>query len=542
MTSKTKRYVGLRMAVGIALILLFVALSPARGQTVNWGNAANAGVVNFDSDGGALDATYTYSFGVFTGGFDPGTENPEDWFANWVSLDSATYNEPAHFFSSTWLVTDDTYSGLQAYIWIYNQTVTVDDATEWLLITDADGLGGDDWMVPGVGDQTALPVEWRVSEATAPEFGGLNDTQGAGAYSVDPVNFELQTHSFPNPVPEPSTALLLMLAGGAGILRRRRSASSAVGVQQIGALRAAVVALLVVASFGTARAGLQIDFRSTPFSSNVTSAEPVEPMGEGFLFELGAFEAGFTPTAANTGDWAANWQGLGRVAYNATTGWFTGSAELTSNAAPFSIGASAYLWGFDSSGEWILLANPAWVWSSAAVGLGFPETFSVNAEGTTTVVGSVSPDGSAGFQMQTSAITAEAPKMDPEFWRSEHFTIAELADAEVSGWTADPDGDGTTNIEELAAGTDPRDAGSTQVAELSFVDIAGSIYCQLDLPRSGIADIEHVLALSSDLENWDSSGATIEVVEDSSTRLLLRTTVAVGAGEREFYQFLLVAP
>jgi hypothetical protein len=541
MSTKTKKYVGLRMAVGIALILLFVALSPARGQTVNWGNAASAGVVNFDSDGSALDATYTYSFGVFTGGFDPGVGDPEDWFSNWVSLDSTTYNELAHFFSSTWLVTDNTYSGLQAYIWIYNQTVTVDETTEWLLITDGDGFGGDDWAIPGVGDQTALPAEWRVSEAAAPVFGGLNDTQGPGAYTVDPGTFELQTHSFLNPVPEPSAALLLILAGGAGMLRRRRCARAAVRTQS-GTLRAAIVAVLVVAPFGLARAGLQIDFRSTPFSSNVTSAGVTAPMGEGFLFELGAFEIGFTPVAGNTDDWAANWHDLGRVAYNATTGWFTGSAELTSNAAPFTIGAPAYLWGFDPTGEWILLANPAWVWSSAAVGLGFPETFSVNAEGTTSVVGTVSPDGSAGFQMQTSAITAQTPKVDPEYWRSRHFTVTELADADVSGWSADPDGDGANNIEELAAGTNPQDSTSRQLAELSFVEIAGSIYCQLDLPRFGIADIKHVLALSPDLQGWDDSGSTINVVEDSSARLLLRTKNAVGAGEREFYQFQLMVP
>ncbi|MFT5108598.1 MAG: hypothetical protein ACI8XO_000191 [Verrucomicrobiales bacterium] len=541
MSTKTKKHVGLRIAVGIGLILIFVALSPARGQTVNWGNAANAGVVNFDSDGLALDATYTYSFGVFTGGFDPDVSDPEDWSSNWVLLDSATYNELAHFFSSAWLVTDNTYSGLQAYIWIYNQTATVDDTTEWVLITDADGLDGDDWTVPNVGDQTALPAEWRVSEAAAPVFGGLDDTQGPGDFTADPGTFELQTHSFPEPVPEPSVVLLLMLTGGAGMLRRRRSARAAVQMQS-GALRAAVVAVLVVAPLGMARAGLQIDFRSTPFSSNVTSAGATSPMGEGFLFELGAFETGFTPGAANTDDWAANWQSLGRVGYNATTGWFTGSAELTTNAAPFTIDAPAYLWGFDPNGEWILLANPAWVWSSAAAGLGFPETFSVNAPGTISVVGTVSPDGSAGFQMMTSSITAQAPKVDPEFWRLSHFSTAELADPDVSGWSADPDDDGANNIEELAAGTNPRDLASTQLAELSFVEIAGSIYCQLDLPRFGRADIEHVLALSSNLQDWDDSGSTIEVVEDSSARLLLRTTNAVGAGEREFYRFQLMAP
>jgi hypothetical protein len=45
-------------------------------------------------------------------------------------------------------------------------------------------------------------------------------------------------------------------------------------------------------------------------------------------------------------------------------------------------------------------------------------------------------------------------------WQSEHFNVEQLADAEISGRDADPDGDRLSNYQEFVAGTDPLDAAS----------------------------------------------------------------------------------
>lgn len=45
-------------------------------------------------------------------------------------------------------------------------------------------------------------------------------------------------------------------------------------------------------------------------------------------------------------------------------------------------------------------------------------------------------------------------------WRAQHFNAAELADQNISGDTADPDGDDFVNYAEFVAGTDPRDPNS----------------------------------------------------------------------------------
>ncbi len=58
---------------------------------------------------------------------------------------------------------------------------------------------------------------------------------------------------------------------------------------------------------------------------------------------------------------------------------------------------------------------------------------------------------------------------DPyELWKNQNFTAGELADPQISGDSADPDGDTFTNQQEYIAGTKPKDAASfLHVAEVS---------------------------------------------------------------------------
>ena len=90
-------------------------------------------------------------------------------------------------------------------------------------LRDGDVVLGDDWVIPSYLDQSALTLEWRVSNATRPAFGGLNDVDGPGERTADPIPFELQTNTpAPPPIPEPRTFAFLGFASLLTLRRRRR--------------------------------------------------------------------------------------------------------------------------------------------------------------------------------------------------------------------------------------------------------------------------------------------------------------------------------
>jgi len=92
-----------------------------------------------------------------------------------------------------------------------------------------------------------------------------------------------------------------------------------------------------------------------------------------YTFEIGSFGS-FTPLASNLSDWQANWKVFDRAVsgdgWNATTGYFTSSAEILASglssagfdARPFSTGETAFLWVYNSldllpSSEWALVRD-----------------------------------------------------------------------------------------------------------------------------------------------------------------------------------------
>jgi hypothetical protein len=226
-----------------ALFAMLLAL-PAASQaaTIIWGSAVGDYIVT--STDTLLDDTYTFEMGTF-GSFVPNENNMDDWLTNWKVFDRATYAnggwDPGQgFFSSeASLLSDGTSSkagsvgayvftpGEQAFIWVFNSTSMV-PGSEWALITNnsLDGNPSDNWVIPAVPDpcncgSPPVVVEWRLGNSSLPLFGGVNDDQGPGIYSVDPPAFALQTHV----IPEPSGSLLILLAAAVVRLRRLRDAT-----------------------------------------------------------------------------------------------------------------------------------------------------------------------------------------------------------------------------------------------------------------------------------------------------------------------------
>ncbi|MES2598539.1 MAG: PEP-CTERM sorting domain-containing protein [Verrucomicrobiota bacterium] len=215
--------------------LIGISATAVHSRTIDWGSSVGGNIL--DSNGNALDDSYTFELGSF-GSFIPTGDNLDQWQSNWKVFDRAVapdgWNSSASYFASSATLLNGGISDSspplpaysfapneQAYIFIYNAFNAMDLLSEWALITN-DGFdlnSADDWRFPIPGDKTDMPLEWRVSEASTVIYGGVNNQQGAGNYTVDPANFDLQTHA----VPEPAGALLIAITGFLTLLRRRRT-------------------------------------------------------------------------------------------------------------------------------------------------------------------------------------------------------------------------------------------------------------------------------------------------------------------------------
>lgn len=126
-------------------------------------------------------------------------------------------------------------------------------------------------------------------------------------------------------------------------------------------------------------------------------------------------------------------------------------------------------------------------------------------------------------------------------WKLANFTAAQLAESAANPGS-DPDGDGYTNLLELAAGTSPTTITTTPVASgATTVTHGGQRYLQLEFAKGPDAvGLWFGGQFSSTPGGWapaspaPGSNATYTVIEDSPARLILRDNTPVSAGSRRF--------
>ena len=197
----------------------------------------------------------------------------------------------------------------------------------------------------------------------------------------------------------------------------------------------------------------QINWRSQIAATNLTS-DGTTAMGASFVFELGSFANGFLPTGDNVSEWQSRWQALDTTQYNPATRFFSSSILLTTNASPFALGTSGYIWGRNKNqgpdNEWILMRSVRWRWPVANNGVAFPVEWYVD-EATVGILGEVN---GTNFQMKSARVETGAANA-ADAWLAAHFTPAQLADSAISGWNADPDKDGCHNLLEFTTGGNP---------------------------------------------------------------------------------------
>lgn len=240
------------------------------------------------------------------------------------------------------------------------------------------------------------------------------------------------------------------------------------------------------------------------------------PMGSDFRFEVGVFRDGFVPTSANTAQWASKWSRAQRVAYNASTGFYSGIFDVISNAAPFTVGATAWVWGFNgdyNSGQWILFRKTDWTWPAPNPFNPDPPQWSATTANSV-VLGTVTTNG-----MQSAAVTnSSLPNIPWSDWQA-----LELATTSLDGPEEDADGDGASNLLEYVYGTDPLRAGTLPSPTLSTVIVSGQPYLQISIPRrsdrpSAVLAVE----VSSNLQDWFSGPSYVTTVSNGLSALVVR--------------------
>ncbi len=122
-------------------------------------------------------------------------------------------------------------------------------------------------------------------------------------------------------------------------------------------------------------------------------------------------------------------------------------------------------------------------------------------------------------------------------WSEQRFSSQEMAQASISGWTADPDADGLTNLLEYALGSDPKSPAPAPID----IQLAADLWHFTYERPTDRADIAYVVEVSTDLQNWTTSGVTHEWVSSNDGRAHWRATHA-RTSERIFFRLRISTP
>lgn len=254
-----------------------------------------------------------------------------------------------------------------------------------------------------------------------------------------------------------------------------------------------------------------------PNKPNLTSAGAA--MDAGFEFQLGVFTGAFVPTVSNQGEWASRWVPAQTSAYNPASKSFGGNFAVSGNAAPFTVGKKAYVWGrktTSTASEWILFSETGWTWPAPDSMNPFPIEW--NASAAVAIIGQIDPSV-GNFLMKSESVSSYTQ------WSNLH-----LAGELLQGPNADPDYDGSPNLLEFIFGTLPLQAGAPTATPTAFVDISGQKYLQITVPRLRNRLAEVTVEVSGNLVNWNSGGTHLVEISNTSEVLVVRDLTPSGPG------------
>ena len=265
----------------------------------------------------------------------------------------------------------------------------------------------------------------------------------------------------------------------------------------------------------------------------VTLTSSGSAMDGDFRFEIGVFSGSFVPTSSNMASWAANWNPAQRTSYNASTKRFASSITPLNNTSPFTIGKTAYVWGFKgdaSSSEWILFRAPTWTWPDADTYP--PDSQSWFAKNATPVIGSINSSGNPVLMTSAAVTNATPPATLFAQWQADYLTGEPL-----NGPNDDPDKDGMPNLLEFIFGTFPKTAGAPVATPVTLV----SGHLQITVPRRIDRTATLTVEVSDNLLDWNSGTSFTEVVDDGLSALVVRDLTAIDVSHPQRFMRLRAA-
>ncbi len=226
------------------------------------------------------------------------------------------------------------------------------------------------------------------------------------------------------------------------------------------------VATCLLGAFLLSGSGLHaraLDWGCSIYASNVQQDETT-PLDDAYVFYLGVFSEGFTPTSGNIAEWAENWTTVDAVNYNPYYQVF--NARHTLSPSDPAVGRKGYIWGIHRDpalNEWVLISDPTWAWPEDSL-LGFKVNWMVG-EASEAVIGAVN---SNGHQVVTQNVgDAPLPSIDYAIWAKRFFADGD-PDADAM---ADPDGNGRPNMLDFALDDNPVATGANNALESGIFEI-----------------------------------------------------------------------
>ena len=269
----------------------------------------------------------------------------------------------------------------------------------------------------------------------------------------------------------------------------------------------------------------QVNWGSTRFATNLQSNG--SPLSGGHTFELGGFEEGFQPTSENVSEWEQRWIPIQSATYSTKHRFFAASALIKGGTIPEQVGGQGYIWGFDTKsngGEWVLMTNADWSWPSAD-GLANPVDWLASAA--SAIVGTVTKRGAT--HIVTERVEIGSGGSFASEWIAKNFP-GSRGNAAISGWDADPDGDGVANLVEMALGSDPLSGAQSNLPIPGEIAIGGKTYLTLTIQKAAGDAVDYSVETSGDLKDWIAGDAV--VLEETADRIVVRdsraTSVTVG--------------
>lgn len=153
--------------------------------------------------------------------------------------------------------------------------------------------------------------------------------------------------------------------------------------------------------------------------------------------------------------------------------------------------------------------------------------------GTGTVTVRASQEGDDSYLAATPVERSFTVTANSDSWSAGYFSSAELADTSISGPSADPDGDGLTNLLEYALGLNPKSSDTTGLPEAGSTTTDWTYTYTRPTDRD---DLSYAVEVSTDLSSWTTSGVTLTQISSDGSTEVWQATYPLSSATNLFFR------